>query len=209
MRWASAFVLALPTALALGGCSALFADVEKVEDSPRNEGRAARGDENAETDASLPPGPSSLDGGGELDATPEAASVSCAPVNNCRAAMSLGSISGDEGQDTRNEQGFTSKWFAIEVREDRSTVAEVKMKATLVSPPGVNFDLFAYATGASQVQCTSVTKSSKNLTPSDEVILEFGGGPTLEKNQVALEVRQVSGDCSAAASWALTIRGNP
>jgi hypothetical protein len=208
MRWATAFVLALVPALPLGGCSALFADVEKVDASPKNDGRAEREDENAETDASRASGTSNLDAGSELDATPEAA-ASCAPVNNCGAAMPLGSISGDEGQDTRAEQGFTSKWFSIEVREDRSTVSEVKMKATLVSPPGVNFDLFTYATGASQVQCTSVTKSSKNVAPSDEVILEFGGGPTLERNQVAIEVRQVSGDCSAAASWSLAIRGNP
>jgi hypothetical protein len=205
-------------ALASVACNVLvFGDIERTDapsTSAQTEQDAAASPPNTSSGGVVAPEPEpepepapSEPIPGDVDAGPNP--VSCASVNACLTAVDLGSISGDEGKDTREQTGASAKWFQIEVREDSSAIRDVKARITLESAPGLNFDLYTYTTNANDVQCTSVAKKSSNLTGNDSVTLEFGGNPTQENYMVAIEVRHVSGTCFPGSTWKLSIAGNP
>jgi hypothetical protein len=138
----------------------------------------------------------------------------CDAPNTCVASTNLGSVSGDTGADMQSTQGTTSQWFQVRVSENDSSVfaTSLRMKATLVSPAGANFDLYVYVPGSDTIECSAVSASS-TTTGSDQASVEFGESGTFSNGSnddrtVTVEVRHVSGTCSAGAKWTLSVFGN-
>jgi hypothetical protein len=141
--------------------------------------------------------------------------TSCTASNTCMAATDLGMVSGDTGADVKSAQGTGSKWFTVRVTEDDSGLTGVKlwMKATLNSPAAANYDLYVYVPGSDTRECSNVTKSSTSSATTDTAGVEFGEGGTFSNGSdddrtVTIEVRHVSGPCSASDQWTLTVNGN-
>ena len=141
--------------------------------------------------------------------------TSCAATNTCMGAADLGMVSGDQGADVKSSQGTGSKWFTVRVTEDDNSAfgAKLWMKATLTSPPGANYDLYVYVPGSDTRECSAVSKSSTLSSTTDTAGVEFGEGGTFSNGSsddrtVTVEVRHVSGPCSATDQWTLTINGN-
>lgn len=141
--------------------------------------------------------------------------ASCTATNTCMGATDLGMVSGDTGADVKTSQGTGSKWFTVRVTEDDSSAfgAKLWMKATLTSPPGANYDLYVYVPGSDTRECSAVTKSSTVSSTTDTAGVEFGEGGTFSNGSsddrtVTVEVRHVSGPCSASDQWTLTVNGN-
>lgn len=164
-------------------------------------------------------------GGGGADAGTDAAgavdsggggTTSCTSPNTCAGATDLGSISGDTGADVKMASGSGSVWFTVRVTEDDSSISPrtLHAKAELVSPPGTNFDVFVYVAGGSSGQeCFSVNSSSTNASGLDSATSEWGetglfSNGSDDSRTVTVEVRWISGSCSAATPWTLTVKGN-
>ncbi|GAC1549640.1 MAG: hypothetical protein NVS3B10_12920 [Polyangiales bacterium] len=142
--------------------------------------------------------------------------TSCTSPNTCAGATDLGSISGDTGADTKTATGSGSQWFKIRVNENDNGITGVPMhaKAELVSPLGTNFDLFLYLAGGSSGQeCSAVKSSSTNASGPDTTTAEWGetglfSNGVDDSRTVSVEVRWISGPCSAASKWTLTVTGD-
>jgi hypothetical protein len=162
-----------------------------------------------------------VDSGGGTDAATGVDSgggmtTSCGSLNVCTAGTDLGTISGDTGADVKTASGTGSQWFTIRVNENDSSISPMKLrtKAELVSPPGTNFDVFIYVAGGSSGQeCSAVKASSTNASGADSATADWGESGLFsngsdDSRTVTIEVRWISGVCSTAAPWALTVRGN-
>lgn len=142
--------------------------------------------------------------------------TSCASPNACLSATDLGSISGDTGADVKTATGTGSQWFKVRVTEDDSSISPVALlaKAELVSPPGTNFDVFLYlAGGTSGQECSAVKASSTNASGLDSTTAQWGESGIFsngsdDTRNLSIEVRWISGPCSVASPWTLTIRGD-
>jgi hypothetical protein len=165
------------------------------------------------SDASNDAGGATDTGSPTDDAAPDAAPTACAAANTCAAATVIPQISGDTGNDTRTAQGTTSEWLQVLATEDDGSVfgKDLRVKATLTSPPGTSFALYLYrgpdapmlACGmnpAEQSTLTSGTNSVSDVWPDNL-------GHT-DSKIVTLEVRNVSGTCDATATWTLTVMGD-
>jgi hypothetical protein len=145
-----------------------------------------------------------------------AGTTSCASPNACLGATDLGSVSGDTGAGVKAATGTGSQWFTIRVTEDDSSISPKTLlaKAELVSPPGTNFDVFLYLPGGSSGQeCSAVKSSSMNASGLDSTTAEWGetglfSNGSDDSRTVSVEVRWVSGPCSAATPWTLTVKGD-
>ena len=88
----------------------------------------------------------------------------------------------------------------------------MKIKATLVSPPGMNFDLVMYvpAEDVTNACKTSEAELSAKSTGDDVVRGAWSDGFGDDSRTVVFEVRHISGDCSADpnARWSLSIEGD-
>lgn len=191
-------------------------DENSVVLQPPSEGEDAGTDEDedaGDTDAATNVD-AGTDGG---TSTPDGGTVtSCASPNTCLGATDLGSVSGDTGAGTKTAQGATSQWFKIRLTEDDNSVFGTKLgvKADLVSPAGMNFDLFIYrANDGSSQECSAVTTSSTSTSTTDSASNTWGEGSISNGSDdgrtVTVEVRYVSGTCSPTSKWTLSVRGNP
>jgi hypothetical protein len=123
----------------------------------------------------------------------------------------LPSIAGDIGNDQQGATGTTSKWFAIEVMEKNDLPVSLSFKATLSSPPGITFQLFAYKGSGNGTNC-SATPIAGAGSPSvvDKSWSDNWGSD--DSTWYVLEVRHISGGenatCDPAAKWVLSIVGN-
>jgi hypothetical protein len=164
-------------------------------------------DPDAGTDPGPDPDTSDAGGGG--------GGVACTSPNNCSGANNLGNIRGDKGADSKTAQGHTSQWFTVRVTEDDHSVdgSKLKVKATLTSPPGTNFDLYVYVPSGDTLACAGVTAQSVLTTATDSASASFGEGGLFSNGSdddrtVTVEVRHVSGTCDPSQKWSLTVAGN-
>ena len=134
----------------------------------------------------------------------------CKTANQCSTASSAGSIAGDTGSESFSDQGATSKWIAFRVREDSRFGGSTKFTATLLSPPGTNYDLFVYMnTEADEVECAKESTSSTEAAgTSDKVSMSWGYAFYDDSRTVRVEVRHISGPCDATAPWTLFVEGD-
>jgi hypothetical protein len=120
-------------------------------------------------------------------------------------------MNGDTGSDMDTASGTTSKWFSVLVNDVYELFSSPpdSFTATLTSPPGMRFDLYAYesASGASSPNCFA---PAMGFMGHPEVITDqWPGGNGNGTRWVLFEVRYISGTaCGAAAQWTLTIAGH-
>jgi hypothetical protein len=148
---------------------------------------------------------SSDDGSGPYD---------CTTAITCQQAVSLGSVSGDEGSPVLTTSGEEPTWITFHVTENNRSVAgeEVSFTVTLTSPPDVDFDLYVYRgpdggnTGCNGTGASSVTEAV------DSVHMEWGEGLVAngsdEDAWIAVEIRAKNGMCVPGAAWSLTADGD-
>jgi|GEM_PF-1157573 len=139
----------------------------------------------------------------------------CASTNTCAGSTNLGQISGDTGAGVLTRSGHTSQWFQVRVTEDDNSIdgRPLRMRATLASPPGTNYDLYLYVPGSDTIACSAVTHQSTSAAATDTASAQFGEGGFLangssDDRTVTVEVRHVSGTCDPAQKWTLTVEGN-
>ena len=92
----------------------------------------------------------------------------------------------------------------------------VEMSATiqLTSPPGTNYDVFVYLnTGSDVVECTTPRASGTSTGTTDQAHVTWGESGTFsngndDSRTVSIEVRPVSGPCSASAPYQLVVFGD-
>jgi hypothetical protein len=147
------------------------------------------------------------------------ATCSTSPDQCVAGATSLGSVAGDESGSTVSASGYTSEWLRLdETEQDSSPVGKPMIfTATLTSPPGMNYDLYAYlgaSGGVGNIECTTVKGQSTNPAgEQDQVSFQWGetGGianGSDDSATVMIEVRWVSGACSTAQNWSLSAHGD-
>jgi hypothetical protein len=128
--------------------------------------------------------------------------------DTCLNAIELPSINGDTDNDTRTKKGTTSAWFKVLVTEGSNFSNGLSYTASLVSPPGFLFELFAYEGDGSVPDCLA------------EALLAVGSPPSVsgswsdtfnfdDQRWISLEVRYISGQgCDPAPEWTLTVQGH-
>lgn len=108
-------------------------------------------------------------------------------------------------------QGSTSAFVKVYVSDDWwGTSGTMKVKGTLTSPVGENFDLYYYP-GTDATACTKATQSSQNPEGSTDIAADSWDDPALSNDSrtVVFEVRAASGNlCRNGALWSLLIEGN-
>jgi hypothetical protein len=157
-------------------------------------------------------------GGSEGGSPDSGGGDSCTYTNACAAPTMMGMIAGDESGATLTASGSAAQWLAVDMLEEDSSALAVPMKitATLTSPAGANYDLYAYLgpSGTTTIECTTVKASSTNGAGQvDTVSFEWGETGTFangvdDSAMVTLEVRYVSGPCTANDAWSLSLHGH-
>jgi hypothetical protein len=90
----------------------------------------------------------------------------------------------------------------------------MNLTVNLTSPTTANFDLFLYVnTGSDVTECNTVSASSTNTGTSDQAHLSWGESGTFsngndDSRTVSIEVRPVSGNCSASDMFTLVVYGD-
>lgn len=122
------------------------------------------------------------------------------------AAFNAGTVSGDDFADVVGATGAVSYWVRVQVTEDSLGSNDLRLRATLTSPPGENFDLFIHADSCN----TPTAKSEKPAGQVDTagVIIPDSWGVS-DSQWVLIEVRHIGTEqCDAGAKWSLKIEGN-
>ena len=86
----------------------------------------------------------------------------------------------------------------------------MKLTATLTSPPGSTFEIYAYlGSSPGVVECTTVEQAGSGGMLSFEWG-ETGGiaNGSDDSRMVTLEVRYVSGTCPSGQTWTLSAHGD-
>jgi len=150
-----------------------------------------------------------------IDAAPDAPASMCASSATCAAAMDLGSVSGDTGAGMITASGYQAAWYRVRVTEDDSSVIGAKLHVTarLTSPAGTNYDVYLYVNeGSDVVECTTVSGSGTATGTLDSASISWGEGTisngTDDSRNVSIEIRPVSGPCSASQPFQLLVLGN-
>ena len=154
-----------------------------------------------------------IDAPKSIDAPSQA---TCNSGITCAQAMSVGTVSGDSGNDTKTAMGYESAWFNVRVTEDDSNPFGVPMNLTvnLTSPAGENFDLFLYVnTGSDVIECTTPSASSTMTGTSDQAHISWGENNTFsngndDNRTISIEVRPISGTCAASNMFTLVVYGD-
>jgi hypothetical protein len=134
--------------------------------------------------------------------------VSCDTSSVCTTgsgSLDVGYVSGDTGADVKGATGYASYWIKVTVGEDSWSDTDLRMRATLTSPPGENFDLYVHSD-----TCNAPTAKSENPAGQDDVasisLPDYLGG---DDQWVLIEVRHVGTEqCNTNAKWTLKIEGN-
>jgi hypothetical protein len=157
------------------------------------------------------PPPEPVDSAPPIDASGNA----CSTGATCQTSTNLGSVSGDTGAQMQMASGYQSAWFRVRVTEDDHGVAGVKLKLAvrLTSPANANYDAFAYVdTGSDTIECTTPSGTTTTNGATDQVNLKWGEGTIAngsdDSRTVSIEVRPISGDCSASDPWQLVLVGD-
>ena len=132
--------------------------------------------------------------------------------NTCPSAEQLPSVSGDEGG-TAQGQGKTSKWLAVHITEDDSSIfpTDLSYTVTLTSPAGMDYDLFVrQGPEDGSPDCNAAEKKGQPSGSSETVHAGWnddqGLGGEDDSLWLCIEVRWISGD-DCNATWTLTVQG--
>lgn len=181
-----------------GGLAGTGAPAEKVQDVKASD-----------------PSPSDNDAG-TSDDVDASSSVPDQPTTTCEDAHDLGAIAGDADGAQVSRRGTCSEWLRIQVNETNSLplANPMRLKATLFSPPDVDFDLFVYVNkDQNSVECTKLAdKSELPANRSDVVSLRWGeeytGNNSDDQRPVSIEIRAKDPASCGKDSWLLVVEGN-
>ena len=155
------------------------------------------------------------DDGGSGDDGGANAACGVSPDQCDANATPLPSIAGDQSGPTVGASGYTSEWLRIDVTEQDSNIVGKKLTLTaaLTSPPGMNYDLYAYLGGSvGDIQCSNPKAQSTSTTGVDQVSFQWGEGSISNGSDdsatVMLEIRWVSGACTNTQNWSLSAHGD-
>ncbi|WP_437897743.1 hypothetical protein [Sorangium sp. So ce124] len=140
-----------------------------------------------------------------------AAECDYAAPNTCALAADLGTLPGDDGADWAVETatGTTSKWFKVRVMDEVNWPGSERFRATLTSPPGMNFDLIVYQ-GEVEVNAPDCFTSGVRGQGTPESFTTTWNDRTGPDDHLwfIIEVRHVDGiACGEDAKWTLTVEG--
>ncbi len=146
----------------------------------------------------------------------DAASSLCTSAATCQGAIDLGTVSGDTGNAMVTATGYQAGWYKVRVTENDSGVFGVEMTVTaaLTSPAATNYDVFTYINkGSDVIECTTPTGTAMASGTTDSIKLGWGETGTLsngndDSRTLSIEIRPISGDCSAAMPWQLVVTGD-
>lgn len=156
-----------------------------------------------------------VDGGG--DGGTDGGTGQCVAPNTCVGGITMTPVSGDKNADTSTQTGSTSRWLKIRVSEDDSGVLaeSMKLKLTLTSPPGTNFDMRVYLAGdGSSQKCppTGPDRTTNTVAGADVTSIEWGesgiANGSDDDRTVSIEIVHVSGTCTTGQNWTLLAEGN-
>jgi hypothetical protein len=136
----------------------------------------------------------------------------CITTETCQTATSLGSVSGDGGNDKFSAMGYRAAWFRVRVTEDDHGLFGVSLRASakVTSPAGTEFGVFIYVnTGSDNLECTKTIGNTSSNGTSKTVRGEWGDSRGNDDSRdMSIEVRPLSGACSPSAMWQLEVEGN-
>ena len=147
------------------------------------------------------------------DAAPT--STDCASTDVCLTAKTLGTVSGDTGQQTLSAHGSRAAWLRVRVTENDNMIAGVPLHvlARLTPPPGADFDVVLYANPAADiVECTTPIGTPSTSGTVKQVRASWGEDVVSDgeddSRDVSIEIRPRSGSCASGAQWQLAIEGD-
>lgn len=154
---------------------------------------------------------------GPVDARPDGPSspVGCTSTDACLTSVTLGTVSGDTGQQTLTATGSRAAWYRVRVTENDGTPTgrPVRVSARLVLPASADFDVRIYVNVATDtIECT--TPIATATTTGNEKLARASWGETTIPNglddsrDVEIEIRPLTGTCVPTEHWQLTIQGN-
>jgi hypothetical protein len=127
---------------------------------------------------------------------------------SCDAAEELTAVKGDTGSDVTTASGNTSRWFRIHVLEDSNFSNPLSYTASLVSPAGMNFDLYVYRGDDTAPDCFA--SGTKGVGTPEAVTERWDDSFGSEDGTwFIIEVRYQSGTaCGDDATWTLSVAGH-
>lgn len=186
--------------------------VTPVRDSATPPQKDAAGPTDAGTGDSGP----LVDGGG--DGGTDGGTGQCVAPNTCVGGITMTPVSGDKNADTSTQTGSTSRWLKIRVSEDDSSIVgeSMKLKLTLTSPPGTNFDMRVFLAGdGSGQKCPpeGADRTTNTVAGADVTSIEWGemgitSNGSDDDRTVSVEIVHVSGTCTTGQNWTLLAEGN-
>ena len=118
--------------------------------------------------------------------------------------VNLGSVNGDTDADVLDYSWYNEEWFSFTVTEDNNGDVYLSANIELISPTGVDFDLYVYC-----VNCGGSLAGSSTNGPGvvDAVTVRRDDSFAINDSfDVIVEVRHYSS--TLCANWTLTIQGN-
>jgi hypothetical protein len=146
-----------------------------------------------------PPPPPASDGGTDAPHTPPPGGAVCKPIAGCASTVALKDVPGDGagGETTATLAG--SQWYTIRVQKTLFGSTPLSVDVLLTPPAGGKYELHVY-------QSDCMTEVAAPVVQADGTIDVYswwnGKGEDL-----AIEVRYVSGACDAAQKWTLDVIG--
>jgi hypothetical protein len=156
-------------------------------------------------------------GTGSIDNAPGDGGVAatCQSSDACTTAITLGTISGDTGNQTLTAQGSRAAWFRIRVTENEATIDGIPMHvlARLTPPAGESFDVRIYVNPDTDIlECTNTSGAATTSGTVKQVRASWGEDVVTnaadDSRDISIEVRPLSSTCAPAAKWQLVIEGN-
>ena len=137
-----------------------------------------------------------------------AGSCDPSPAQTCITAIELPSFDGDADGEPSTAKGTKAAWYKVLVTEDSLLSKDLSYTATLVSPPGLVFQLFAFNGNASTPNCLAEALVAVGNPPSVTSTWEDVFNSDDDK-WITFEVRYISGEvCDPAPEWTLTVTGH-
>lgn len=200
----------------------------KGDDDDDDFGSSSSSSSGGSSSSSSSGGTSSSSSSGGTSSSSSSGSTASDPckVLTCNTSKTQTPISGDTAGAARTITGAATQWFTVDVTEDAtglfSTGRSLRLKATLTSPPGKNFDLFMYLPTSGGTKECHLNDESSEEGPGveDKLSLVWGeadggqGNGSSDTRTVTIEVREIpdpaapAAACDPTAKWSLKLEGN-
>lgn len=138
------------------------------------------------------------------------ATVTCESSDTCTTAKTLGTVSGDAGNQTLTATGNRAAWFRVRATEDADlSDGLMRVLAKLTPPAGEDFDVLVYVNpDTDTVACPGTAGTVTTAGPGKQVPVSWRDLVKDASRNVSVEVRPRSTSCSPTAKWQLVIEGN-